>query len=189
MQRGAGAGAPGRRGARPSSAGRRRAEGLGAARRHCLVRLDRQAVLNGGPRVVARHRERRAAPRAERHALGVGVHCVPAAPHGRRPAGPRTTARACPMLARGRGAGTGNTHLHPGARNAGMPPAAASVQSCAARLSPAAADSRFGVPREIVPGHSSQSSPPPLHPSSRRVESIPPTPCQHVIWACRCRNL
>ena len=152
MPRGAGAGRPRSRGARPSSAGRRRAEGLGAARRHCPVRLDRQAVLRAAPGGRP-HGKRRAVSRAERHALGVDVHCVPAAPHGLRPADPRTTARALPTLARGaRGAGTGHAHLHPGALNAGMPPAAASVQSCAARLLSAAADFRFGVPREIVPG-------------------------------------
>ena len=89
MPRRGGSGAPPAwRGARPSSAGRRYAGGLGAARQHCQIRLDRPAVLSGSPRVVARHRERRAVPRAERHVLGVDVHRVPVALHGRRPVRP-----------------------------------------------------------------------------------------------------
>ena len=51
------------------------------------IQLDRQAVLLGGPCVVAAHRERRAVPGAERHVLGVDLHRVLVALHGGQPVG------------------------------------------------------------------------------------------------------
>ena len=61
------------------------------------IQLDRQAVLLGGPCVVATHRERRAVPCAERHVLGVDLHCVLVALHGGHPVG---AARDCQRMPR-----------------------------------------------------------------------------------------